>query len=164
MSDCDGPQGDSDRARITPGLILAVGAGSVILVAWAMGRGETAMFVAGLYALTLGTMSAVASVRSLVRGFVGVDALASIAIAAALVAGEVWAAFIVGLMLATGEALERFANWRARKDLRRLIASARAAPWWSARAAPRRRSPSAPCRSVTLSSFAKAKSSRSMRL
>ncbi len=59
--------------------------------------------------------------RSLVHRDVGVDAIALLAIAAALVLGEYLTAVIVSLMLAGGNALEASANARARRELRLLV-------------------------------------------
>ena len=59
--------------------------------------------------------------RTLVRGDVGVDAIALLAIAVALVLGEYLTAVIVSLMLAGGNALEASANARARRELRLLV-------------------------------------------
>ena len=74
--------------------------------------------------------------RSLVRRDVGVDAIALLAIAAALVLGEYLTAVIVSLMLAGGNALEASANARARRELRLLVERApanRAPASWRAR-------------------------------
>ena len=51
----------------------------------------------------------------------GVDAIALLAIAVALVLGEYLTAVIVSLMLAGGNALEASANARARRELRLLV-------------------------------------------
>jgi heavy metal translocating P-type ATPase len=59
--------------------------------------------------------------RSLFRGDVGVDAIALIAIAGALVLGEQLAAAIVALMMSGGAALEAWAAGRARHELRLLV-------------------------------------------
>lgn len=108
---------------LPPKLVLALASSFLVVVAWSGGRGDVALACAGAYAVTAAALSAADSIRRLRRGSFGVDVLAAVAIAAALTGGEVWAAFIVGLMLATGEGLEKFANWRARKDLRDLVAS-----------------------------------------
>ncbi|MBB3158329.1 heavy metal translocating P-type ATPase [Microbacterium proteolyticum] len=109
---------------LPPKLILAFSSVLIVIASWFCGRADVALACAATYALTLATLSAVDSLRRLVNGRFGVDVLATIAIVAALIAGEVWAAFIVGLMLATGEGLEKYASWRARKDLRQLISTA----------------------------------------
>jgi heavy metal translocating P-type ATPase len=62
--------------------------------------------------------------RTLLRGDVGVDAIALIAMAAALALGEYLAGAVVGLMLAGGNALEDAAAGRARRELRALVGRA----------------------------------------
>ena len=59
--------------------------------------------------------------RSLLRRDVGVDAIALVAIAGALVLGEYLAGAVVALMLAGGNALEEIANGRARRELSALV-------------------------------------------
>ena len=61
------------------------------------------------------------TLRSLARGDVGVDAIALVAIAGALILGEELAAAIVALMMSGGAALEAWAAGRARRELRLLI-------------------------------------------
>ena len=60
-------------------------------------------------------------VRGLRQGNFGIDILAIIAIAACLIAQEFWAAYIIILMLSSGEALEKLADRRARHELSALI-------------------------------------------
>jgi heavy metal translocating P-type ATPase len=60
-------------------------------------------------------------VRTLLRRDVGVDAIALVAIAAALALGEYLAGAVVALMLAGGNALESAARRRARRELRLLV-------------------------------------------
>jgi heavy metal translocating P-type ATPase len=67
--------------------------------------------------------------RSLMRLDVGVDAIALVAIAGALVLGEYLAAAIVSLMLAGGNALEAVADQRARRELRLLVERAPRRAW-----------------------------------
>ena len=59
--------------------------------------------------------------RSLVRRDVGVDAIALVAMAGALVLGEYLAGAVIALMLAGGNALEERANGRARRELTSLV-------------------------------------------
>ncbi|HUG75697.1 MAG TPA: heavy metal translocating P-type ATPase, partial [Acidimicrobiia bacterium] len=63
-------------------------------------------------------------VGSLRRGEWGIDVIAVIAIAGAVILGEYLAAAIVGLMLATGETLESYAESRAERDLTALLSRA----------------------------------------
>jgi heavy metal translocating P-type ATPase len=59
--------------------------------------------------------------RSLLRGDVGVDAIALFSMAGALALGEYLAGAVVALMLAGGNALEESANRRARRELTKLV-------------------------------------------
>jgi heavy metal translocating P-type ATPase len=78
-------------------------------LAWGLGAGVV------LVPLTLDTA------RQLLRGDVGVDAVALVAIAWALLLGELLAAAIVALMMSGGAALEAWAAGRARRELRLLV-------------------------------------------
>ena len=62
--------------------------------------------------------------RDLVAGEAGVDVIAVLAIGGALAMEEFVAAAIIALMLATGEALERFAAGRAHRELTALLSRA----------------------------------------
>ena len=59
--------------------------------------------------------------RSLLKGDVGVDAIALVAILGALLLGEYLAGAIIALMLAGGNALEDYAQGRASRELRSLV-------------------------------------------
>jgi cation transport ATPase len=59
--------------------------------------------------------------RSLLRGDVGVDLIALLAMAGALALGEYLAGAVIALMLAGGNALEAFASGRARRELTALV-------------------------------------------
>ena len=58
---------------------------------------------------------------SLRRRRIGVDIIALLAVAGALAVGEFLAAAVIGVMLASGRALEGWAAGRARRDLRTLL-------------------------------------------
>jgi cation transport ATPase len=60
--------------------------------------------------------------RALVRGDVGVDAIALVSMAGALVLGQYAAGAVIALMLAGGNALEEVAGRRARRELTALVA------------------------------------------
>ncbi|MDO4271621.1 MAG: heavy metal translocating P-type ATPase [Candidatus Saccharibacteria bacterium] len=60
-------------------------------------------------------------VHDLRSGNFGIDILAIIAIGACLGVGELWAAYLITLMLCSGEALETLAGERAKKELSALI-------------------------------------------
>ncbi|MGH2835116.1 MAG: heavy metal translocating P-type ATPase [Solirubrobacteraceae bacterium] len=59
--------------------------------------------------------------RSLLRGDLGVDLIALLAMAGALALGEYLAGAVIALMLAGGNALETFASGRARRELTALV-------------------------------------------
>ncbi len=77
-----------------------------------------------LWALSAGSMLVPLGwsvVRSLLRGDVGVDAIALVSIAGALALGQYAAGAVIALMLAGGNALEELAGRRARRELTRLV-------------------------------------------
>ena len=103
---------------------LAVVALAALLVGallWLLGESGWADAAWGLGAAIVLVPLTVDTARSLLHGDVGVDAIALIAIAGALVLGEQLAAAIVALMMAGGEALEAWAAGRARRELRLLV-------------------------------------------
>lgn len=63
----------------------------------------------------------VGMVRDVLRGHVGLDILAVVAMVATLAVGEYIASLIIVLMLSGGEALEDFAGRRAKRDLSALL-------------------------------------------
>ncbi|TPX03262.1 cadmium-translocating P-type ATPase, partial [Schumannella luteola] len=74
--------------------------------------------------LAIALWQAVVMVRRLLRREFGLDVLAIMAIVATVVVGEFVAALVVVLMLMGGEALEDFANRRAKHELDALLARA----------------------------------------
>jgi heavy metal translocating P-type ATPase len=62
--------------------------------------------------------------RDLVRRETGVDLIALLAMAGSLVLGQYLAGAVIGLMLSGGQALERYASSRARRELTALVARA----------------------------------------
>jgi len=74
--------------------------------------------------LLVGTWLALSIIRDLLRGKAGVDLIAVLAIAGALLLGEALAAAVIGVMLATGEWLERYAAGRANRELSALVSRA----------------------------------------
>jgi len=63
-------------------------------------------------------------VRDLLAGEAGVDVIAVLAIGGALALGEYFAASVIAVMLATGEALETYAEGRAHRELTALLGRA----------------------------------------
>jgi heavy metal translocating P-type ATPase len=103
---------------IAVGALAGVGGG---LLLWAAGDHATAdVLWAATTALLLGPLT-LSVVRSLLRGDVGVDAIALVSMAGALALGEYLAGAVVALMLAGGNALEEAANRRARRELTGLV-------------------------------------------
>ena len=96
-------------AILTGGVLWLVGEPGWADAAWGVGAAVV------LIPLTVDT------VRSLLHGDVGVDAIALVAIAGALILGEQLAGAIVALMMSGGGALEAWAAGRARRELRLLV-------------------------------------------
>jgi len=63
-------------------------------------------------------------IRDLMSGSWGIDVLAIVAIGATVAVGEYWAALIITLMLSGGEALEDYAEHRAKRELTSLLSNA----------------------------------------
>lgn len=98
--------------------VLGLGSGGA---AWVAGRHSLAdVLWVGTAGLAL--IPAIATlVHSLLRRSAGVDVIAILAIVGALVLGEYLAGSVIGLMLATGRALEEYAANRAERDLSSLL-------------------------------------------
>ena len=98
--------------------LAALAAGAILWLLDEPGWADAAWGVGAAVVLVPLTLD---TARSLLHGDVGVDAIALIAIAGALVLGEQLAAAIVALMMSGGEALEAWAAGRARRELRLLV-------------------------------------------
>lgn len=86
-------------------------AGMGIVTAWLLSI--TALVVAGYKSISM--------IRSISQGRWGVDVLAVTAIVATIVVGEYWASIIIALMFIVGEALEDYAETRAKRELTSLL-------------------------------------------
>ena len=107
------------RERLIAGLALtAIVAGGV---AYAVGSEPWAERIWAIGAVVVLVPLVRETLRSLLRGDVGVDAIALVAIVWALVLGQQLAAAIIALMMAGGAALEAWAAGRARRELRQLV-------------------------------------------
>ena len=94
------------------GIAALAGAGAVRDALW------LAAAAAGLgYALW-------ATAGGIRRGRIGVDVIAVLALAGAIAVGELLAAAVIGVMVASGRALEEWAAERAQRDLHALLARA----------------------------------------
>jgi heavy metal translocating P-type ATPase len=108
----------SPAAALLAVCVIGLGGGGA---AWVAGRYQLADAVwAGTAGLALVPITA-ALVRSLFRRSAGVDVIAILAIAGALVLGEYLAGAVIGLMLATGRVLEEYASHRAERELSSLL-------------------------------------------
>lgn len=93
----------------------------VVLILQFSGEPTAARWLATAYVGVFIAWTIVGMVRDVLRGHVGLDILAVVAMVAAVAVGEYIAALIVVLMLSGGEALEDFAGRRARRDLTALL-------------------------------------------
>lgn len=110
------------RLAVRYGVIaLTLGVGLVSLVLVILGLVDAARLLAGGYALAIAVGYTIRMAGQLARGRFGVDILAVTAILATVLVGEFVAALIVVLMLSGGEALEDYANARARRELDALL-------------------------------------------
>jgi len=106
---------------LAAGVLVAIGAGGLLHLSAQPAAGDAIWAVATTVVLV---PLAISVGRSLVRGDVGVDAIALVAMAASLALGEYLAGAVVGLMLAGGNALEDSAAGRARRELTALVGRA----------------------------------------
>ena len=104
-----------------PLLGLAATGLAVGMVAWLTSRADLAGWI--WLAVTIPVLLAliVEIVRSLLRGEVGLDIVAALSMSAALIFGEYLAAVVVAMMYSGGTFLERFAEGRARREMRALL-------------------------------------------
>jgi len=98
--------------------ILVAAAGGALVIA---GRVQVATWVTGGYALLVACGYLIRMLRQLFARRFGIDILAVMAIVSTVLVGEVVAALIVVLMMTGGEALEDYANRRARHELDALL-------------------------------------------
>ncbi len=107
------------RAYLAP-IVAGVGiAGGGVLYAIVGPEAADAVWAATVAIMLVPLTASV--LRSLLRGDLGVDVIALLAMAGALALGEYLAGAVIALMLAGGNALERFASARARRELTALV-------------------------------------------
>jgi len=94
-----------------------------LLASWT-GNDDLAWWAWTVPAVIVGLRLTYQIIRDLLDREAGVDVIAVLAIAGALAVGESLAAAIIAVMLATGEALEDFAEGRAKRELTALLARA----------------------------------------
>jgi heavy metal translocating P-type ATPase len=102
-------------------VLAALVAGAALWVSGAHGAADVLWAAAIVLALIpLGISVA----RDLIHRETGVDLIALLAMAGSLILGQYLAGAVVGLMLSGGQALERYASSRARRELSALLARA----------------------------------------
>ena len=109
-----------DRALL-PMTVIGLVAGLVLT--WA-GNSEAADLAWTIPSVIVAIRLTWGILRDLVHGELGVDLIAILAIVGALLLHEPFAAAVIGVMLATGEALERYAQGRAQRELTALLGRA----------------------------------------
>ena len=106
-----------------PLILLAVtlttlAAGGILQLAGAAEAGDAAWLAAGACGAAYALWAMVDALR---RGRAGVDAIALLALLGAMAVGELLAAAVISVMLASGRALEAWAAGRADRDMRALL-------------------------------------------
>ncbi|WP_179561295.1 heavy metal translocating P-type ATPase [Microbacterium sp. AK009] len=94
---------------------------AVVAVIASAGGEQRARWIASAYVGLFIVWTLVRMVRDVLRGHIGLDVLAVVAMVATLAVGEYLASLIIVLMLSGGEALEDFAARRATRDLTALL-------------------------------------------
>ncbi|HEX7835357.1 MAG TPA: heavy metal translocating P-type ATPase [Pseudolysinimonas sp.] len=107
-----------------PVATVAVFAGIAAGVLAIAGLAGPLNWVLGILAVSVGVLQLFRMLRDLRGGHWGLDILAVSAIAATVALGELWAAYVVTLMILGGQALADSASARARRQLRALMARA----------------------------------------
>ncbi|SJN36598.1 Lead, cadmium, zinc and mercury transporting ATPase; Copper-translocating P-type ATPase [Microbacterium esteraromaticum] len=92
-----------------------------VLTLHALDKNSVGRWIATAYVGAFVVWTLIGMVRDVLRGHVGLDILAVVAMVATLAVGEYLAALIIVLMLSGGEALEDFAGRRAKRDLSALL-------------------------------------------
>ena len=113
-------------AKVRPFALLILTVGGLLLgiVATLAGQESLATAFWAIPTVVVGVRLAWSIVRDLLARKGGVDIIAVLAIAGALALGELFAAAVIAVMLATGEALEAYADGRAHRELSALLGRA----------------------------------------
>jgi heavy metal translocating P-type ATPase len=107
--------------RRYPVIIASLLALAAVLALQVAGASAVARWLATAYVVAFIVWTLIGMVRDVLRGHVGLDILAIVAMIATIAVGEYIASLIVVLMLSGGEALEDYAGRRARRDLTALL-------------------------------------------
>jgi len=113
-------------ARARPFALLGLTVAGLVggLLLTALGREDLAIWVWAGPTVVIGARLVWSIVRDLIAREAGVDVIAVLAIGGALALGETFAAAVIAVMLATGEALETYAEGRAHRELTALLGRA----------------------------------------
>ncbi len=107
--------------RRYPVIVLAVLALAAVLLALGAGAERTGRAIAVVFVSGFIVWTLIGMIRDVLRGHVGLDVLAVVAMVATLAVGEYVASLIIVLMLSGGEAPEEIAARRAQRDLTALL-------------------------------------------
>ena len=118
MNATSAPPLEGNSSLIPVAVVAAAVAGGVLWLLGAHPLADVAWALSVLVALVPLTVSVA---RDLLHRETGVDVIALLAMAGALLLGQFLAGAVIGLMLSGGQALERYASTRARRELSALI-------------------------------------------
>lgn len=90
-------------------------------IAISLSVGKTIIAILVLYTSLVSLRS---MIKNLLRGTLGIDLLAFVALLATLFIGEFWASYLIVVMVWTGEAIEDFAHMKAQRNLSLLVSAA----------------------------------------
>lgn len=110
--------------RRYPIVAIALAVGVAGLALSAAGQHGIVQWGVSIFAVLIALMQLRDMIRDLLAGSWGIDVLAIVAIGATVAVGEYWASLIIVLMLSGGEALEDYAEHRARRELTTLLSNA----------------------------------------
>lgn len=112
-----------DIERLGRQLLITVAGGALVIgvIAWAAGFAIAAKWIWGIGTALVASGLLLSMVRDVLAGRVGVDAIAFISMAGAVLLGETLAGVVVAVMYAGGNVLEDFAVGRAERELRSLV-------------------------------------------
>ncbi|GAA1851327.1 heavy metal translocating P-type ATPase [Microbacterium koreense] len=104
-----------------PVITATILVGALVLILDLVDLDATSRWIATLYVSIVIAWTLIGMIRDVLRGHVGLDVLAVVAMVATLAVGEYVASLIIVLMLSGGEALEDFAARRAKRELTSLL-------------------------------------------
>jgi heavy metal translocating P-type ATPase len=102
-------------------ILVALAAFALGLVLWGVGRSGDAKWIWALGTIPVAAGLLITMLRDVLAGRVGVDAIAFLSMAAALLLGETLAGIVVAIMYAGGTVLEDLAVARAERELKSLV-------------------------------------------